>query len=55
MRMTVFGRATRAAVSLTGGSAGHKLTASAATAATCQTLRPCCWRPLIAAGLRRED
>ena len=25
---------------------------SAATAATCQTLRPCCWRTLIAAGSR---
>jgi hypothetical protein len=28
---------------------------SAATAATCQTLRPCYWRTLIAAGSRRED
>jgi hypothetical protein len=28
---------------------------SAATAATCQTLRPCYWRSLIAAGSRRED
>ena len=27
----------------------------AAMAATCQTLRPCCWRTLIAAGSRRED
>jgi len=28
---------------------------SAATAATCQTLRPSCWRTLIAAGSRCED
>jgi hypothetical protein len=31
---------------------GRKLTASVASAGTCQTLRPCCWRSLIAAGSR---